>query len=238
MKKLLFTAALVLFLTNTTTAQTSEGTILIGTNIGNAMVGGTNIGFTSVDGESTLSIGADAGYFIMDDLALKVGLGYSSNSLADSNTFAYRLGAKYYLMGKLPLTLDFTGASVKDAEENAGKDEEKKSLVEAKNKSESLIYSTEKSLKEHSEKIPSSDKEGVESVIKDLKSALELENINEINSHFETLTQASAKIGQQFHGHDQQQSDVQDNAKEKKSSSNSDEKVVDAEYEEVNDKKD
>ena len=127
---------------------------------------------------------------------------------------------------------------VKDAEENAGKDEEKKSLVEAKNKSESLIYSTEKSLKEHSEKIPSSDKEGVESVIKDLKSALELENINEINSHFETLTQASAKIGQQFHSHDQQQSDVQDNAKEKKSSSNSDEKVVDAEYEEVNDKKD
>tara|TARA_B110000093_G_C12731425_1_gene310499 strand:- start:106 stop:612 length:507 start_codon:yes stop_codon:yes gene_type:complete len=118
MKKLLLTAALVLFLTNTTTAQTSEGTILIGTNIGNAMVGGTNIGFTSVDGESTLSIGADAGYFIMDDLALKVGLGYSSNSLADSNTFAYRLGAKYYLMGKLPLTLDFTGASVKDAEEN------------------------------------------------------------------------------------------------------------------------
>ncbi|MDB4178552.1 porin family protein [Flavobacteriaceae bacterium] len=118
MKKLLFTAALALFLTNSTTAQTSKGTILVGTNIGNAMVGGTNIGFTSTDGESILSIGADAGYFIMDDLAIKVGLGYSSDSASDTNTFAYRLGAKYYLMGKLPLTVDFTGASIKDLDEN------------------------------------------------------------------------------------------------------------------------
>ena len=54
----------------------------------------------------------------MDDLAIKVGLGYASNSFTDSNTFSYRLGAKYYLMGNIPLTLDYTGASVKDAIEN------------------------------------------------------------------------------------------------------------------------
>ena len=131
---------------------------------------------------------------------------------------------------------------VKDAEENASKDEEKKALVEAKNKADSLIHSTEKSLQEHGEKISSADKEEVENIIKDLKGSLESENVDEINSKVESLTQASMKIGQQVYGNEQQQAaSAQTNPDNENSSDQSDaneeEKVVDAEYEEVDEEK-
>ncbi len=130
----------------------------------------------------------------------------------------------------------------KDAEENASKDEEKKALVEAKNKADSLIHSTEKSLKEHGEKISSADKEEVENIIKDLKESLESENVDEINSKVESLTQASMKIGQQVYGNEQQQAgdeqaSSENNNSADQSDTNADEKVVDAEHEEVDEEK-
>jgi molecular chaperone DnaK len=133
------------------------------------------------------------------------------------------------------LSDDEIAQMIKDAEENASKDEEKKALVEARNKADSLIHSTEKSLKEHGDKISSADKEEVENIIKDLRSILESENLDEINSKVESLTQASMKIGQQVYGNEQQPP-TEDNASAE--NSNEDEKVVDAEYEEVNDEKD
>ena len=102
------------------------------------------------------------------------------------------------------LSDDEIAQMIKDAEENASKDEEKKALVEARNKADSLIHSTEKSLKEHGDKISSADKEEVENIIKDLRSILESENLDEINSKVESLTQASMKIGQQVYGNEQQ----------------------------------
>lgn len=117
MKKLLLTAAAVFALT-TVNAQTEKGSLLIETNIANQMVGSTSFSFNSADGETVYGVALDGGYFIMDDLAIKVGLGYASSSLLDTNTFSYRLGAKYYLMGNIPLTLDYTGASIKDSVEN------------------------------------------------------------------------------------------------------------------------
>ena len=107
MKKLLLTATAVFALT-TVNAQTEKGSLLIETNIANQMVGTTSFSFNSVDGESVYGIGVDGGYFVIDDLAIKVGLGYSGNSLTDTNTFSYRIGGKYYLMGNIPLTLDYT----------------------------------------------------------------------------------------------------------------------------------
>jgi len=82
------------------------------------MLGTTGFYFASQDGESEYNIGVDGGYFIMDKLALKAGLGYGGDSFTDSNILSYRLGAKYYAMGMIPLTLDLTGASIKDANEN------------------------------------------------------------------------------------------------------------------------
>ena len=117
MKKLLLTAAVVFALT-TVNAQTEKGSILIETNISNQMVGTTSFSLSSFDGETAYSLGMDGGYFIMDDLAIKVGLGYSDISSNDTSVFSYRLGAKYYLMSKIPLTLDYTGATIKDYDEN------------------------------------------------------------------------------------------------------------------------
>lgn len=98
--------------------QTSKGKWLIEANTGNAMLGNTGFYFTSSDGESTYNLGLDGGYFIMDDLAIKGGLGYGGDSATDSNIFSYRLGAEYYVIGKIPVSVDLTGASIKDAQEN------------------------------------------------------------------------------------------------------------------------
>ncbi len=127
---------------------------------------------------------------------------------------------------------------VKDAEENASKDEEKKALVEARNKADSLIHSTEKSLKEYGDKISSTDKEEVENIIKDLRSIMDSENVGEINSKVESLTQESMKIGQHVYGNEQQPPSEDNASTNGGNDSNEDEKVVDAEYEEVNDEKD
>ncbi len=127
---------------------------------------------------------------------------------------------------------------VKDAEENATKDEEKKALIEVKNKGDSLIHATEKSIKENGDKISSTDKEEVQNVIKDLKRAIETEDISVINTKIETLTQSSIKIGQQIYSYKQQSGlDQQTSSTSTSDTKNEDEKVVDAEYEEVDDAK-
>ncbi|WP_405572338.1 hypothetical protein [Winogradskyella sp. Asnod2-B02-A] len=127
MKKLLFTAAIaVLGFANvnaqeeaTTNGPTSKGKILIEANTGNAVLGTTGIYFSSTDGESTYNIGLDGGYFIMDDLALKAGFGYGDGtSDFDSSVISYRIGAKYYVKSMIPVTVDLTGSSYEDADEN------------------------------------------------------------------------------------------------------------------------
>ena len=128
MKKILFLAAFAVFgLTSVnaqeensdSSSQTSKGKWLIEANTGNAMLGSTGLYLTSVDGNTSYNIGLDGGYFIMDDLALKAGLGYGGSSAEGAlSTFSYRLGAKYYVNSMIPVTLDLTGASIEDANEN------------------------------------------------------------------------------------------------------------------------
>ena len=128
MKKILFLAAFAVFgLTSVnaqednsdSSSQTSKGKWLIEANTGNAMLGSTGLYLTSVDGETSYNLGLDGGYFIMDDLAVKAGLGYGGSSVEGSlSTFSYRLGAKYYVNSMIPVTLDLTGASIEDANEN------------------------------------------------------------------------------------------------------------------------
>ena len=106
--------------------QTSQGKWLIEANTGNAVsvqgigAGGiatTGIYFTSTDSFSSFNLGLDGGYFIMDDLAIKAGLGYGSfkpDGGDAASTFSYRLGAKYYVNSMIPVTVDLTGASGED----------------------------------------------------------------------------------------------------------------------------
>jgi hypothetical protein len=124
MKKLFLIALLAVFTFNVNAqddssgGQTDQGSWLIEANTGNAMLGSTAFMFTSFDGESMYNLGLDGGYFIKDDLAIKAGLGYGGGSDNVSSVFSYRLGAKYYATGVIPITVDLTGASIEDADEN------------------------------------------------------------------------------------------------------------------------
>jgi len=124
MKKLFLCAAMAVFgfanvnaQDGNSDGQTSEGKWLIEANTGNAMLGTTGIYFRSSDGSSEYNIGLDGGYFIMDDLAIKAGLGYGGFSPDEgeaASSFSYRIGAKYYVNSMIPVTLDLTGASGED----------------------------------------------------------------------------------------------------------------------------
>jgi len=116
MKKL-FLAAFAVFAFASVNAQDSdssalsEGSFVVEINTGSWTTGSTAFSLTSVDGYTAYSVGAEGGYFVSDNLAIKVGLGYSGADEVDG-TFAYKVGAKYYVGGEFPVGLDFTGASV------------------------------------------------------------------------------------------------------------------------------
>lgn len=118
MKKLLLSAIALAAFTFTATAQddaanggqTSEGKWLIEANTGSWTTGNTSFSLLSVDGNTQWSVGAEAGYFIMDDLALKAGLGYSDGEFTEGS-FVYKVGAKYYISSMIPVGVDFTGTS-------------------------------------------------------------------------------------------------------------------------------
>ncbi len=85
---------------------------------------------------------------------------------------------------------------VKEAEENAEADKERKELIEAKNQAESLIHGTEKSLEEHSDKVDPSTVEVIELSIKALKETLETDNASSIKARSQDLTEAAMKLGE------------------------------------------
>lgn len=131
MKKIILTAVAMLAfmftnaqdMKNSSGGQTSEGKWLIEANTGfgggtDAHSANTGFSFVSSDGNTDWSIGGEVGYFVMDDLAIKGGLGYLSFSDGDFSAFTYKLGAKYYIEHMIPVQLDLTGASWKDSSEN------------------------------------------------------------------------------------------------------------------------
>ena len=84
----------------------------------------------------------------------------------------------------------------KEAEEHATEDEQKKALIETKNHAEQLLYTAEKSLKEHGDKIPQETKTEIESKISELKSIIGKDDKAEIESKTEALSAALQKIGE------------------------------------------
>lgn len=92
--------------------QTDKGSWLIEANTGFGEASGGSTGFhlTNIDGETFWNIGLDFGYFVMDDLAIKVGLGYGDNSVSDGR-FGWKFGGKYYIIGFIPVGLDLNGSA-------------------------------------------------------------------------------------------------------------------------------
>jgi len=85
---------------------------------------------------------------------------------------------------------------VKDAEANAAEDKKRRELVEAKNHGESLVHSTEKSVKEYGDKVSAEDKSAIETAIEALKGALGGEDAEAITARTNELVQASMKLGE------------------------------------------
>lgn len=119
---------------------------------------------------------------------------------------------------------------VKDAEEHAAEDKKRREGVEVRNQAETLIHSTEKSLKEYGDKVSSQDKEQIETAISDLKSALDGTDIEEVTTKMQKLAEVSMKLGQAMY--EASQATAAGTETDTK-----DDDVVDADFEEVNDKK-
>ena len=125
---------------------------------------------------------------------------------------------------------------MQDAEANAVADEERKNLIEARNHADSMVYSTEKSLKEYGEKLAPADKQNIEDAIAELKKAMESEDVADIKAKTETVSQASMKIGEAMYGSGNATADSNSSGGHDGDAGSSEEKVVDTDFEEVKDK--
>ncbi|AGF75217.1 molecular chaperone DnaK [Bartonella vinsonii] len=119
---------------------------------------------------------------------------------------------------------------VKDAEEHAAEDKKRREGVEARNQAEALIHSTEKSLTEYGDKVSSADKEQIETAISDLKSALDGTDTEEVTTKMQKLAEVSMKLGQAMY-------EASQTATDNTETDTKDDDVVDADFEEINDKK-
>ena len=134
------------------------------------------------------------------------------------------------------LSEDEIDKMVKDAESHAADDEKKRKLIEARNQADTLIYSTEKSLRDLGDKVEASVKSDIESKIEELKKVMEGEDQEAIKKATDDLSQASHKLAEQLY---QQQSqgggagqagDAGAGAAGGAQAQTEDEDVVDAEY--------
>lgn len=126
---------------------------------------------------------------------------------------------------------------IKEAEANAETDKAKKELIEEKNKADTLVYSTEKSLKEYGEKLSSDDKAEIEKALEKVKGALEEDDLNIIKQETASLQEAATKLGQAVYEAQQAEeaaNNPESSSPDGESADKKDEKVVDAEFEEVN----
>jgi molecular chaperone DnaK len=128
---------------------------------------------------------------------------------------------------------------VKDAELHSDEDKKKKELVEARNTADTLIYSTEKSIKDLGDKVDTATKSKIDDVIVRLKKAIEGDDKEEIKRLSDELTQSSHKLAeamyQQASQKGEQQAEPGAEGAAQPGPSTPDEDVVDADFEEVKD---
>ena len=132
---------------------------------------------------------------------------------------------------------------INEAEQNAEADKERREMVETRNQAEQLIHSTEKMLTDFGEKIDATEKTEIEKLIEDAKSAISGDDAAQIKSTMEALQQGSMKLGEAMYKAQQEEGQAApdaDNSGEGSSGqgSETDAEVVDADFEEVDDKDD
>jgi molecular chaperone DnaK len=134
---------------------------------------------------------------------------------------------------------------VKDAELNAADDKKKLEVIQARNAADAMMHSVRKSLAEHGDKLDASDKEKIESALKEAEESLKSDDKATIEAKTEALMTASQKLGEKVYAETQAAQQAAAGASaagaggsgggpaETQSSSRSDEDVVDAEFKEV-----
>ena len=131
---------------------------------------------------------------------------------------------KITITASTKLSEDEINKKVREAEQFAQEDKKKKEIVETKNNAESLIYQTEKTLKDLEGKISEEEKSSINAKIEDLKSALTTDNVEDIKAKNDALTQEFYKISEKLY----QNANPQGQGAEQKKDD-----VVDADYEVV-----
>jgi molecular chaperone DnaK len=129
---------------------------------------------------------------------------------------------------------------VKDAEAHAAEDKKRKETVEARNQLDSLVYSTEKSLKEYGGDLDAGVKDNIENALKKAKEALDGQDAQAMRTAAEQLSQSSHKLAEAMYAKASRQQSGQEASGDAKEQSPSDDKkkkddVVDADFEEVKD---
>lgn len=121
---------------------------------------------------------------------------------------------------------------VREAEENADSDKERRDLIEARNQAESLIHSTEKSMEEHADKVDPTTLEAIELSIVALKDELETGDAGKIKSGIQNVTEAAMKLGEAIYKSSQEEEGAAPADAE-----GMDEDILDADFEDLDDSK-
>ena len=128
---------------------------------------------------------------------------------------------------------------VKEAEENAEADKQRRAAVEAKNHAESLVHSTEKSLAEHGDKVGPEVKAAIQSAIDELKEAAKGDDVEAIKAKTQALTETAMKLGEAIYKSQMEEAEAAsgDDAEADQPKGKAEDDVVDADFEEVKDNK-
>jgi molecular chaperone DnaK len=129
---------------------------------------------------------------------------------------------------------------IKDAEAHAEEDRKAHELVDARNRGDGLMHSVRKSMKEAGDKVDAADKEKIEQALNELEAVLKTDDKAEIESKTQALTEASHKLAEHMYAQaagagGEAEARAAESASEAKPGSG--DNVVDAEFEEVKDKK-
>ncbi len=131
---------------------------------------------------------------------------------------------------------------INEAEQHAEEDKKCRQLVDVRNQADALIHTSEKNLQEFGDKIAEEEKTAIENTIKDLREALESDDIDAIKGKIETLSQAAMKLGEAMYKASQEQeaeASSQETAPNESDGADAAEpNVVDADFEEVDPDKD
>jgi molecular chaperone DnaK len=134
------------------------------------------------------------------------------------------------------LSEDEINRMVQDAELHAEEDKKRKELVEIKNQADTLVYSTEKSLSEHGDKVDQATRANIEAALNDLKEAMKSEDKDLIQAKIEALSNASHKLAEEIYkstSTEQQPGEASANASTDSGAEQAADDVVDADFEEV-----